>query len=65
MTQMEQQLTEPGEIHDRLIKNWCPRCSQRLSVLKKTDMELRRFCKSCDLTVIDKIPGAETPDICD
>lgn len=65
MTETDQTLHEHGEIHDRLMKNWCPRCSQKLSVLKKTENELRRFCKSCDLTVVDKLPGAETPDICD
>lgn len=55
-----------GEIHKRLVQNQCPKCAQKLKVIKKDAKILVRFCGICNLTITDQIENAEYPeDVCD
>lgn len=58
--------SDAGEFHKRLMQNLCPKCSQTLQVIEKTEENLIRRCPTCKLDIHDKMPGAEYPDdICD
>jgi len=54
-------IEEPDEIHNCLMKNCCPRCSQELQVIEKTEESLIRRCQACKLEIRDKMPEAEYP----
>jgi ssDNA-binding Zn-finger/Zn-ribbon topoisomerase 1 len=55
-----------GEFHKRLIQNLCPKCEQKLKIVKKDAKNLVRFCGICNLTVSDQIENAEyLEEVCD
>lgn len=60
------QLQEEGLIHRRLMQNNCPKCDTKLQVVEKTEENLTRRCKVCNLTIQDKVESAEgIHNICD
>jgi ribosomal protein L37AE/L43A len=65
MTEWEQ---EHGEIHNRLMKNHCPKCDTPMIVRANREMLIRK-CNTCKLEVRDKLSTAEYPgstcDVCD
>lgn len=58
---MNQKVVEKGEIHNRLSKNECPKCSKPLDI-EKTGTVLIRQCQTCNLTIRDNAQTAECPD---
>jgi tRNA(Ile2) C34 agmatinyltransferase TiaS len=55
-----------GQFHRNLVKNKCPKCEQTLEVTGKTDTQLFRRCKSCQLSIVDPLSGGEYPeDVCE
>ena len=66
MTQTEHSPQETGEIHKRLMRNQCPKCTQDLQVTRMNAERITRYCGICKLTIEDRTADVEMPNtVCD
>jgi len=58
---------EAGPIHQSLVCNSCPKCNAQLETLENTTPDkMVRFCRHCNLTIVDEAEMAECPTkVCD